>query len=74
MPKEIHEAARRVLLTDEAAKHVRLSSSSLEKARITGDGPPFIRIGSRRVAYLAEDLDRWLESRRRTSTSDSGAA
>ena len=63
MPQEI-------LLTHEAAERVKLSASSLEKARVRGDGPPFIRLGSRRVGYLATDLDRWLESRRRTSTSD----
>jgi predicted DNA-binding transcriptional regulator AlpA len=59
-----------ILLTAEAAEHVKLSASSLEKARVRGDGPPFIRIGSRKVGYLAADLDKWLESRRRTSTSD----
>lgn len=59
-----------ILFTHEAAERVKLSASSLEKLRVRGDGPPFIRIGARKVGYLATDLDRWLESRRRTSTSD----
>jgi predicted DNA-binding transcriptional regulator AlpA len=59
-----------ILLTREAAEHVKLSASSLEKFRVRGDGPPFIRIGARKVGYLRGDLDRWIEGRRRTSTSE----
>ena len=59
-----------ILLTHEAAERVKLSASSLEKARVRGDGPTFVRLGARRVGYLAADLDRWVESRRRTSTAD----
>jgi predicted DNA-binding transcriptional regulator AlpA len=59
-----------ILLTPEAAERIKLSASSLEKARVRGDGPPFVRLGSRRVGYLTTDLDKWIETRRRTSTSD----
>ena len=59
-------------LTVEAAKHLRVKPGWLEKRRCSGDdGPPFIRIGARKVAYLVEDLDAWLAARpRRTNTSD----
>jgi predicted DNA-binding transcriptional regulator AlpA len=60
----------RVKLTPEAAHYIGASETFLEKARCAGDGPPFIRIGARKVGYLVEDLDKWLASRRRTSTSD----
>lgn len=60
----------RIKLTPEAAQYIGASTTFLEKARCAGDGPPFIRIGARKVGYLTEDLDAWLESRRRTSTSD----
>jgi predicted DNA-binding transcriptional regulator AlpA len=54
----------RIFRTPDAARRVGLSESSLEKLRCRGDGPPFVRIGSRAVGYLIEDLDAWLASRR----------
>jgi hypothetical protein len=39
--------------------------------RTRGGGPVFVKLG-RRVVYRREDLDHWLEERRRTSTSDPG--
>ena len=60
-----------LLLPPEAAQHTRLTENWLEKARCRGDGPPFIRLGARKVAYRLEDLDAWIASRpRRTNTSD----
>jgi predicted DNA-binding transcriptional regulator AlpA len=59
-----------ILLTREAAAHLRAAESTLEKWRIRGDGPPFIRIGPRKIAYRLSDLDAWLEARRSRSTSE----
>ena len=57
--------------TDRAATYVGLGRSTLEKMRCTGDGPKFIRLGSRRVAYRQRDLDEWLDARPRcASTSE----
>jgi predicted DNA-binding transcriptional regulator AlpA len=60
----------RIFRTPDAARRVGLSESSLEKLRCRGDGPAFVKIGSRAVGYLIEDLDAWLVSRRRRSTSE----
>ena len=51
-----------------------LSPRTLEKWRVTGDGPPFHRWGSGRgrVFYSRRDLDAWAASRWRRSTSDPG--
>jgi hypothetical protein len=57
----------------DAARHVGLSESNLNKMRLTGGGPTFLKLG-RRVLYKIEDLDDWLNRRRRTSTSDQGFA
>ena len=46
-----------------------LSPRTLEKWRVTGDGPPFISLG-RRIFYCIEDLDAWAASRKRRSTSE----
>ncbi len=59
-----------VLRTKEAAEFLNLSSSFLEKARVYGGGPPFVRLGSRAVAYRLSDLTDWLEGRVRQSTSE----
>jgi predicted DNA-binding transcriptional regulator AlpA len=56
--------------TPEAAKYVALAESTLTKMRLTGDGPPFIKVGLRAVAYRKADLDAWLEARVRRSTSN----
>lgn len=57
------------LNTHEAAAYVGLSYSTLTKLRLTGGGPPFIKLGAR-VVYRISDLDAWLESRKQTSTSE----
>ena len=59
--------------TPQAARYCVLSPSYLEKARVAGTGPAFLKLG-RRVVYDVRDLDAWLESRRRTSTSDPGGS
>jgi len=61
--------------TEEAAKYVGLGKSTLEKLRLTGGGPKFVKLGVRRVGYLMADLDAWLLARPRVeSTSDIGKA
>ena len=58
--------------TDSAAEYIVCAKSTLEKKRVTGDGPPFLKVG-RVVLYDRDDLDAWLSSKRRTSTSDAGS-
>ena len=60
------------LNTREAAAHLGLSTRTLDRYRVSGDGPVFLKFGGR-VRYLAEDLDEWARSRRRRSTSDPGS-
>ncbi len=58
--------------TREAAAWLGLSSRTLDRYRVSGDGPAFHGFGSR-VRYLAADLEAWA-SARRVSTSDDGPA
>ncbi len=60
--------------TPDAANYVALAESTLTKMRLTGDGPPFVKVGPRAVAYRKADLDVWLASRVRRSTSDEPVA
>ena len=48
---------RRVLRTNSAAQYLGLAESTLEKHRLAGIGPHFIRLGARAVGYDLADLD-----------------
>lgn len=52
----------------QTAAYLGVSLSWLDKSRLTGLGPVFITIGGR-IVYDSADLDAFLQSNRRTSTS-----
>ncbi|UPY35430.1 helix-turn-helix domain-containing protein [Sediminicoccus sp. KRV36] len=54
---------QQLLAPAEAARLLGVSVRSLERMRVAGDGPPFVRIGKRRVAYTAGCMEAWLASR-----------
>jgi predicted DNA-binding transcriptional regulator AlpA len=60
----------RKLSVQEAAHFLGLSVSTLNKLRLTGAGPPYMKLG-RRVLYDLRDLEEWAASRKRNHTSDS---
>ena len=41
------------------AERLNVSQRSLERWRITGEGPAFLRAGGRRVLYRLADVERW---------------
>lgn len=61
----------RHLSVTEAAQHLKVSESYLNKLRCSGGGPPFLKFGSR-VVYALRDIEAWANGRRRMSTSDTG--
>lgn len=61
----------RRLRTEEAARYCGSSKSTFEKMRVHGNGPVYSKLG-RVVVYAIPDLEQWLDSRRRRSTSDRG--
>jgi hypothetical protein len=52
-----------------AARILKLSTSYLNKARVTGSGPPYVKFG-RAVRYHVPSLLAWAEAQTRRSTSD----
>jgi predicted DNA-binding transcriptional regulator AlpA len=60
--------------TPEAANYVALAESTLTKMRLTRDGPLFVKVGPRAVAYRKSDLDAWLAARVRRSTAEEAMA
>jgi excisionase family DNA binding protein len=62
------------LLTQrEAAEELRLSERTLERLRVTGEGPKFIRMG-RSIRYRFADIETWIVSQMVSSTSERGVA
>jgi len=59
--------------TKDAAELMQLSHRTLERMRVEGGGPPFVKAGNgkrARVLYLKSDLIAWLKGRRFDSTSE----
>lgn len=67
----VREASRSdpLLTPGEAARFTRMSESWLAKARMRGDGPPYVPFG-RAIRYQQSDLIAYIRSRRRLSTSE----
>ncbi len=57
----------------QAAEYCGLSKSFLDKARIYGGGPAFMRLG-RSIIYNTEDLDRWLSSQKYIPANDNASS
>lgn len=57
---------------EKAAIILEVTPRCLENWRHRGGGPNFIRISARCIRYRRSDLDKWIEERVRTSTSDRG--
>lgn len=54
--------------TADAAKLTGLAKSTLEKLRVAGTGPRYLKLG-KVVRYRRADLDAWLDARLVASTS-----
>jgi predicted DNA-binding transcriptional regulator AlpA len=61
-----------VLTEDEAARLLRLSARTLQRLRLEGEGPRFVRLTGRRIGYAISDLEAWVRARSVASTSEAG--
>jgi len=59
----------RLLTPREAADRLRVSLSWLAKARMQGDGPPFVKFG-RSIRYAEGTLAQWTRAHLRLSTNE----
>lgn len=62
------------LTTAQAAACVGLAESTLEKMRVYGGGPRFVRYSRKAVRYLLSDLESWMAAKTVGSTSEPWAA
>ena len=53
----------------QAAELLGLSVRTLQRFRVEGRGPRYLKLGRKRVAYSETDIAAWVESCRRQSTS-----
>lgn len=58
------------LTVKEAAVHVGLSVHTLNAYRISGNGPPYFKLGGKHVRYDRTQLEAWARSDQRQSTSE----
>jgi predicted DNA-binding transcriptional regulator AlpA len=65
--------ARPFLHQEEAAKLLGVSTRSLERWRLTGDGPRFRKFG-RRVVYARSDIFQYADCHAYQSTAEADAA
>ena len=63
-------APERLMKRSAAAELLGCSVRFLENAALRGDGPRFIKVSPRLVLYRLSDLQAWLETRVRVSTSE----
>lgn len=61
------------LTQEEAAELLRISPRTLERYRVAGSGPRFVKAG-RRVLYRRGDLEAWTEANTFASTSEADRA
>jgi Helix-turn-helix domain len=48
----------------EAAAFLRVSARTLQRWRVVGFGPPFLRYSTRCIRYRLRDLERWQQEQR----------
>lgn len=63
---------KQLLNTAEAANFLGVSKAFLERDRWAGARVPFIKVGARAVRYRLDDLNTYINTQVRRSTSDSG--
>jgi hypothetical protein len=57
-----------LLSVEQAAEYLCCGVSTLNKLRVSGGGPIFVKIGAR-VSYRVDDLDRYIDQHRQKSTA-----
>ncbi len=61
-----------MLTVEDAAARLKISKHTLNRWRVTGEGPPFVKYGPRLVRYIDSVLDEWAKTRLKASTSEYG--
>ena len=68
----MHDTPSPLLSGPETARYLGIKPQTLRKWRLTGHGPPYVRIGDSprsRVAYRLSDIEAWVAARTFESTA-----
>ncbi len=65
-------ASDHLLIEEETAFFLGTSRRTLQRWRMTGEGPVYRRLGKRRIVYSRADILAWIGARAHTSTSEEG--
>ena len=58
-----HSAAAEYIDENGLSERYLIPPRTAQRWRATGGGPPFVRLGRRRVVYRVADVERWLAER-----------
>ncbi len=53
-----------------ADRYLNGAVRTAQRWRTTGDGPPYVRLGPRRIAYREQDCEEWARTRTYRSRAD----
>jgi Helix-turn-helix domain len=59
----VHVASAEYIDEDGLSERYLIPPRTAQRWRATGGGPPFVRLGRRRVVYRVADVERWLAER-----------
>jgi predicted DNA-binding transcriptional regulator AlpA len=51
------------LTEEEFSERYNVARRTAARWRVTGEGPPFVRVGPRRIAYRLADCEQWAATR-----------
>ena len=66
--------AAALLSAEQAAQYLNLSTSTLAKMRLRGDCPAYVKLGGHAVRYRRADLESFVDTNIRRSTSEAPEA
>ena len=73
-PRQQTDKSPLLLTEQETGDLIGFSVRTLQKWRQVGGGPNFIKISARAIRYRRSDIDAWIESRVRRSSSEADHA
>jgi excisionase family DNA binding protein len=65
----VETSTDKLFIVPEAAEFLRISVSTLERFRQTGEGPPYVKLGGR-VLYREQDLEEYIKRHVIRSTAE----
>ncbi|MCK8788169.1 helix-turn-helix domain-containing protein [Roseomonas sp. NAR14] len=53
----------RILTEQQFAERANSSVRTVQRWRVSGEGPPFVRLGPRKIGYREADIEAWVAAR-----------